>query len=129
MESSILLYIVNMLTYDTNGRGGVGLTALADWIGCSKPTAMKRLRGLCEYGVVREVKKSVPRGNGFRYEYKVTAKGVDALRNDGEVIARQFKVWQDNKMIALLEDIRKRGIRQSKTQKRNPKQLKLFGDE
>lgn len=126
MNNSVLLYIVNMLSYDVNGFGGVDLASLATWIGCSKPTAQKKMRELCEYGVIREVKKGVPRGHGFRYEYIVTNAGKKALEDDGKIIHFQFKAWQNNKLVGLLESAKKISAPRGKPKKVSDKQKVLL---
>jgi len=125
MNNSVLLYIVNMLTYDHDAYGGVGLADVAKWLGASKPTAQKQLRNLCEYGVVREVKKAVPRGVGFRYEYVVTPQGAKVIEDDHKIIQFQFKAWQNEKLNTLLHNAAIVSKPRGKPKKASVKQMKL----
>lgn len=126
MENSILLYVVNIANYDNDSFGGVGASDIARWLGCSVPTARKRLRELCEFGVIVENKKSAKIGHGFKYHYTVTKKGAEVLAKDGAVIGAQFKAWQNAKLIALLENARKVSKNNGKKIKRAKNQMELF---
>lgn len=120
MDTQIILYILNMLTYDTAGAGGVGRTELANWFGCSKNTVVSILQELVKGGLIREFRESSAHGSGWRFSYRLTEKGYNLYLDNEALAYSQFHAWQNQKMIALLQEQRRVG-------KKTGKALKVTG--
>jgi DNA-binding HxlR family transcriptional regulator len=120
MNTQVILYILNMLTYDAAGSGGVGRTELAKWFGCSKNTIVSTLQELVKGGLIREFRESSAHGNGWRFSYRLTEKGYNLHLENEALASSQFHAWQNQKMIALLQEQRRIG-------KKTGKALKVTG--
>jgi predicted transcriptional regulator len=107
MNTQVVLYILNMLTYDTSCNGGVGRTELAKWFGCSKNTIVSILQELMKGGLIREFRESSAHGNGWRFSYCLTDKGYNLYLENEALASSQFHAWQNQKMIALLQEQRR----------------------
>jgi DNA-binding MarR family transcriptional regulator len=106
MNTQVILYILNMLTYDSAGAGGVGRTELAKWFGCSKNTVVSILQKLVQDGLIREFRESSAHGRGWRYSYRLTKEGYNLYLTNEELAYSQFHTWQNQKVIALLQEQR-----------------------
>lgn len=119
MLETVILQMVNLSVIDYQAESGVGRLGLARYMGCTPKTVAEKLKPLITSGYIREVKLPARRGNGWRYAYNFTAKGLEYLDANYEQIKADFDAWQTQELIEEIRLIR----RPQKTEK-SKKQLK-----
>lgn len=119
MLETVILQMINLSVIDYQARSGVGRLELARYMGCTPKTVARKLEPLITSGYIRVVKLSARRGNGFRYAYNFTQKGLEYLDVNYEQIKADFDAWQTQE---LIEEIRL--IRRPQKTTKSKKQIK-----
>jgi predicted transcriptional regulator len=128
-EDKKLLYYFNMAT-DAEGEYRVSRADVAALLNCSVVTAVKRVANLVALGYVKVVKIpfALGRGHGYKYQYHIARRGVQALDVHYDDAKELFDLHKSQRISDALAEAR-RVSRNGKKRKVNEKQLTLFGDE
>lgn len=128
-EDKTMLYYFDMQT-DAEGQYRVGRSDVAALLNCSQPTAAKRIANIVNLGYVEQVKVpfALGRGHGYKYQYHISKKGLQALAVHYEDAKQLFDILKTVRLGEMLEQARKISKKIGKTKKVSEKQLSLFGD-
>lgn len=128
-EDKTMLYYFNMQT-DTEGQYRVGRSDVAALLNCSQPTAVKRLENVVRLGYVEQVKVpfAIGRGHGYKYQYHITKRGLNALMVHYDDAKQLFELLRTVRLSEILKQARKISKPRGKAKKVSDKQLSLFGD-
>jgi predicted transcriptional regulator len=129
-EDKKLLYYFNMAT-DAEGEYRVGRANVAALLNCSVVTAVKRVANLVALGYVKVVKFpfALGRGHGYKYQYSITERGVQALSIHYDDAKELFDLHKSQRLSDAIAEARRISKKSGKKRKVHEKQLSLFGDE
>lgn len=126
-EDKTMLYYFNMQT-DTKGEYRVSRSDVAALLNCSNPTAVKRLKNIVQLGYVEQIKVpfALGRGHGYKYQYHITKRGLQALMVHYDHAKELFELLKTVRLGELIEQARKISKPRGKAKKASDKQLSLF---
>lgn len=127
-QEKMLLYYINAHTTKT-GEFVVGRNNIASLLDVSVVTAAKRIENLIAKGYVKEVKKPLARGAGYKWVYHITEKGIEKCHLQWEEGLELYRAHCNNRLIEAIKQATIRSKARGKAIKRHEKQMSLFGDE
>lgn len=126
-QEKMLLYYFSQYT-DTVGEFVVGRNDISLLLDVSVVTAAKRVENLVKRGYIKEAKKPLARGLGYKYVYWITEMGVIALSMHGSQGAELYHAHKSDRLVEALKEARRIGKARGKNIERSKKQMSLLSE-